>query len=217
MVMDAPIPTRIDALLTLAHWLSPSFPIGAFAYSHGLESAVAQGWVSGSNDFRDWLDDVLRFGAGRNDAILLAASYRGAPEAEALARAIALSRERRLETEAQGAAFAATSGAIWGTPVTPAPLPVAVGRAAAAIGLPLEDTSALYLHAFAANLTSAAIRLIPLGQTEAHGELARLTPLCRTLAQETLDLTLDDLGGCAFVSDVCAMRHESLEPRLFRS
>lgn len=215
--MDAPIPTPIDAQITLAHWLSPSFPIGAFAYSHGIEAAIADGWVRTTREFGEWLEDVIQHGTGRNDAIQLVAAYQGDPEARSLAIATAFSAERRLETETQGAAFALTSAAIWNTPADPAPLPIAVGRAARHVGLPLEDTVALYLHAFAANLTSAAIRLVPLGQTAAHAELARITSLCRGLAVEACTLTLDDLGGCAFLSDVAAMRHEALEPRLFRT
>ena len=213
----APIPTRTEALLTLAHWLSPSFPIGAFSYSHGLEAAIADGRIADAEGFGAWLLDVLRQGTGRNDAILLVAGYNGQDQAAELARATAPSAERRLEAEAQGKAFAATCAAIWAVTNTPAPFPVAVGRAASEMRLPLEETLTLYLHAFAANLTSAAIRLVPLGQTEAHAQLAQMAPLCLVLAREAQHQTLDDLGGAAFLSDIASMRHEAMEPRLFRS
>lgn len=217
MDMAAPTAMHIDGLLTLAQWLSPSFPVGAYSYSHGLEWVVAAGDVTDADSFADWLNAVMEHGGGRNDALLLKAAYEGDPEAAALARALAPSPERRLETEAQGAAFASTSAAIWNTPADPAPYPVAVGRAAGARALPLEPVLALYLQAFAANLTFAATRLVPLGQTEGQAVLARAAPLCARLAQEVLDQDLDDLGGCTFAADIASMRHETLETRIFRT
>ncbi|MYM55635.1 urease accessory protein UreF [Thalassovita mangrovi] len=209
------------ALLTLAQWLSPAYPVGAFSYSHGLEWAVETGQVRDADSFRDWLEDILRHGTGRNDAILLACAHRSDPgalrELDDLARAYAPSKERLLETEAQGAAFCRTTAAIWGDDMPDLTYPVAVGYAARAHGFPLRQTSAMYLHAFASNLTSAAIRLVPLGQTEGQAVLTALTPLCETLAAETEALTPDDLGGSVFMADIAAMKHETQYTRLFRS
>ncbi len=209
------------ALLTLAQWLSPAYPVGAFSYSHGLEWAVEAGQVHNADTFRDWLEDILRFGTGRNDAILLACAYRFDPgalrELDDLARAYAPSKERLLETEAQGAAFCRTTAAIWGNDMPDLTYPVAVGYAARAHSFPLRQTSAMYLHAFTGNLTSAAIRLVPLGQTEGQTVLTTLTPLCETLAAETETLTTDDLGGSVFMADIAAMKHETQYTRLFRS
>ncbi|WZU64116.1 urease accessory UreF family protein [Yoonia algicola] len=106
-------------ILTLAQWLSPAFPVGAFAYSHGLESAVQAGWVASGPELAEWLEDVIAHGSGCNDCILLRAAY-GAhgPEAlaevNAMAKAVAASSERQLEQVLQGAAFCKTTGAIWG-------------------------------------------------------------------------------------------------------
>ena len=209
------------ALLTLAQWLSPAYPVGAFAYSHGLESAVAEGAVRDADGFGRWLDDVLLFGGGRNDAILLVAAYAAAPDAlagiDALARALAPSAERAMETELQGAAFAATTSAIWGGADAPLAYPVAVGAAAAAQGLPLEKTLQFYLHGFASNLTAAATRLVPLGQTEAQAVLAARGPALADLSALALSLTPDDLGSSAFMADIASMRHETQYSRMFRS
>lgn len=209
------------ALLTLAQWLSPAYPVGAFSYSHGLEWAVEAGQVRDADTFLDWLEDILRHGTGRNDAILLACAYRsdtGALRAlDDLARAYASSKERLLETEAQGAAFCRTTAAIWGGAMPDLTYPVAVGYAAHAHGFPLRQTSAMYLHAFASNLTSAAIRLVPLGQTEGQAALTALIPLCEGIAGETANLTTDDLGGSVFMADIAAMKHETQYTRLFRS
>lgn len=202
-------------LLTLTQWLSPSFPVGAFAYSHGLEQVVADGPV----EFADWLEDVLRHGGGRSDAVLLACAYRSGDLAalDAEARAFAASRERLEETAVPGAAFARTVRDVWGLDVPDACLPVAVGAAAAARGLELSLVLQMYLHGFASNLCQAAIRLVPLGQTQAQTVLAGVLPVIAQVAQTAQSATLDDLSGCAFAADIAAMRHETMYSRIFRS
>lgn len=210
-------------LVTLMQWLSPAYPVGGFSYSHGLEWAVASGDVTDAAGFQEWLADVLEYGSGRNDAILLAAAYRahGASDLEhvdSMARALAPSAERLLETTAQGAAFVRTTADIWALDLPILCYPVAVGRAAALIGVGLEQVLPLYLHGFASNLTGAAMRLVPLGQTDGQRVLAAMTPLCDMLAREALTGPgLDDLGGSTFLADIAAMKHETQYTRLFRS
>ncbi len=208
-----------EAMLTLATWLSPGFPVGAFAYSHGLEQAVAAGAVGDRESAQGWIAACIEHGAGRNDAILTAAAMRGedAVALDALARALAASAERLRETVAQGTAFAETVGAAWGGDGVPRAYPVALGVAARARGLPMAETVALALAAFAANLVSAAIRLVPLGQVEGQRILAALHPLVERVAREATECGTDDLGGCAWATDIAAMRHETLAVRLFRT
>lgn len=224
MAMGARIPMLTDtaSFLTLAQWLSPSYPVGAFSYSHGLEWAVECGNVTDTPSFQSWLTDILTHGSGPSDAILLAAAYRASDaetvaEIDATARALAPSRERLMETTLQGTAFASLTSDIWPAPLSQLCYPVAVGAAARMLGLPLTETLAMYLHAFAANLTSAAIRLVPLGQTEGQAVLAACAPLCETLAGTAQTQTLDDIGSCCFAADVASMKHETQYSRLFRS
>lgn len=210
-------------LVTLMQWLSPAYPVGGFSYSHGLEWSVAAGDVTSAASFQEWLADVLEYGSGRNDAILLAAAYRAGDDAalanvDAVARALAPSSERLLETTAQGAAFVRTTATIWDMELPVLCYPVAVGRAAALIGVGLEQVLPLYLHGFASNLTGAAMRLVPLGQTDGQRVLAAMTPLCDLLAQEAAAGSgLDDLGGAVMLADIAAMKHETQYTRLFRS
>lgn len=209
----------VAAAGTLLAWLSPGFPVGAFAWSHGLEAAVAAGEVRDRESFRDWLRDVAVAGAGRSDAVLLAAAWRD-PEAEGpaeLAAALQPSAERRAESLTQGAAFARVAGEAWGRAFPPAPYPVAVGRAARAAGVPLEMAAALYVQAFAANLVAAALRLFPLGETAGQAVLAELAPRFREVAAEAIAADPEDVGGAALAADLASMRHEDLSPRLFRS
>lgn len=203
-------------------WFSPSYPVGAFAYSHGLEAVVAAGDVTCADDLYDWLSDCLWHGAGRNDAIFLAQAYRAGDRAALteladLAVALAASAERHLETTAQGAAFAKVTAAVWGGDPAGLPYPVAVGAAARAEGIPLDLTLSLYLHAFAANIIAAGVRFIPLGQTEGQQVLARLFPAFDAIAAEAAEATLDDLGSATFRADLAAMQHETLKTRIFRT
>lgn len=213
-----------DALPRLFAWLSPAYPVGAFAYSHGLEAAVAAGEVHDVGTARDWISDCLTHGAGRNDAILLAEAWRGAEDARAVddlarfARALAPSSERLLESEAQGRSFAETTAEAWSDPAAlPAPYPVAFGAAAARAGAPLVTSATLYLQAWVSNLVSAAIRLVPLGQTDGQRIVADLTADCATIARDAAEAGIDQIGGCAILSDIASMRHETQTTRLFRT
>lgn len=227
-IMATPLTTtRIDpmtdsaTLLILTQWFSPAYPVGAFAYSHGLEQAVAEGRVTDAAGAEDWIGDVLAQGGPRSDVTLLAAAYAAEDatldEIDALARALAPSKERLLETVQQGQSFAQTTRAIWGADLPDLTYPVAVGRAARLHGLPVEPVATLYLHAFAANLVSAAIRIVPLGQTAGQAALSRLSARCPAIASQALQDTLDDIGSSAFLADIASMRHETLYSRIFRS
>lgn len=209
-------------LLTLTQWLSPSFPVGAFAYSHGLETAIADGTIASAAALLAWLGDVVAHGTGRNDCILLRAAHasRSASELadiDATARAFCATSERLLEARLQGQAFCATTAAIWPGDVQDLLYPVAVGAAAAREAIDVDITAALYLHGFVSNLVSVAVRAVPLGQTEGQGVLHALSPLVERVARETASVPLDDLHATAFVSDIAAFRHETLQPRIFRS
>jgi urease accessory protein len=215
---------RDRRLLRLMTWLSPGFPTGAFAYSHGIEWAVAAGDVADPGTLRAWLTDLLRHGSGHNDAILLRQAYRAAcdpvrlQEIAECAAALAPSRERRAETLDTGRAFAIAASA-WSCPEFPADIayPVAVGALAAGHGIPEDDAVLAYLQAFATNLISAAVRLIPLGQSAGLGVLAAIEPEILDAADATRDAGLDDIGGCVWRADLAAMRHETQYTRLFRS
>lgn len=210
----------MTALLSLVQWLSPAFPTGGFAYSHGLEQVIAEGSVRDAAGLELWLSGILRHGAGWQDAVLLSLALREGAEPAALAavaRALAPSAERLAETEEQGAALARTVAALTGRSLPAAPLPVALGQAAATLGLPPAQVIALFLHGFASNLVSVATRAVPLGQTEAQAVLARLHPLCETLAQAAATAQEADLGGAALAADLAAMAHETLDVRLWKT
>ena len=214
--MDVPwgIPMTTD-LLTLTQWLSPAFPLGSFAYSHGLETAMQDGRVHDAKSLEDWLTVLLEEGSGRTDAILLCAALDG-HEVTALAAALAPSRERLEETRAQGAAFAKTLRAM-GREVGDALLPVAFGVAARQLNLEKYVIVGAYLQSFMSNLVQIGVRFIPLGQSEGQAVLERLNAKIGVVAKQAGSLMLDDIASGAFLSDISSMRHEAQSARMFQS
>ncbi|MEM6636429.1 MAG: urease accessory UreF family protein [Pseudomonadota bacterium] len=207
-------------LLALTQWLSPAFPLGSFAYSHGLEQAVAVGDVSSGEGLHDWILTVITQGSGRSDAILLALAHRAELDCATLqaeAQALAASRERWAETIDQGTAFTETTNALFGETEPPMALPVAVGRASRRLSLDTSSVVALYLQAFASNLVQAGVRFIPLGQTEGQKILQALHPPISAVAEAAVSAGLDDIENASFGADLAAMAHETMETRVFRT
>jgi urease accessory protein len=228
IMITTPSPVAEAApLLRLLTWLSPGFPTGGFAYSHGLEWSVAAGEISGECNLRERIADLLLHGAGRSDLILLRMAHAAPPDGLAAlceqGLALGFGRERRLESGAQGSAFV-RAAAPWAGPrlaaldaVGRVPYPVAVGALAADHAIPPDLAAAGYAQAFAANLVSAAVRLVPLGQSAGLRVIAALEPVVAALVEATRGAGLDDLGGACFRADIAALRHETQETRLFRT
>jgi urease accessory protein len=223
-----------DAAARLLVWLSPAFPVGSFAFSHGLEWAVHESRVHDAESTIGWLDGLVEHGALRNDAIFAACAWRAtiAQEADALcsicelALAMAGSRERYLESTAQGNAFVAivreawpTLAFGWATRTLEGDIayPVAVGMTSAAHDIALSDMLKSYTLSLIQNLVSATIRLSVIGHTDGQRAIAALLPAVGNLAKFATSAMLDDVGGAAFQSDIASLQHETQYSRLFRS
>ncbi|MGH1589108.1 urease accessory protein UreF [Methylobacterium phyllosphaerae] len=225
-----------DALeaLRLMAWLSPGYPVGAYAYSHGLEWAVEAGDVRDEASLTDWITDVCVRGALRNDLILAAHAHRAAlsPKTDAiidlndLALALAPSRELHLETSQQGRSFLDATRGAWPCAALaalaehlpgPVAYPVAVGLAAGAHRMAPEPLLAAYGLAFLQNLVSAALRAAPVGQAAGTRVVAALTPCLAGLAAAAAEAELDALGAATFRLDLGSFRHETQYSRIFRS
>ncbi len=203
------------AVLLMLTACSPAFPTGGYAYSQGLEWAVEAGDIQDEATALDWIGTLLTHGSGRSDALLLRHAHRGEDVAE-LAEAVAGTRERRAETVAQGTAFA-LAGQVWGGGEATVAYPIAMARLMSARGVPEDLACTGLLHALAANLVSAAVRLVPLGQTAGLRILQALEPVILALVADTREAGLDEVGGACFRSDIAAARHETQHTRLFRS
>lgn len=215
MVMAAPIAMSTSAHHIMA-WLSPAFPTGAFAYSHGLEYAIHLGQVYDADSCEDWIKFIITQGAGWNDALLLCHAYRGDDVAD-LASTLCNSAERLQETMDQGRAFARTASKLLDVEITPAALPVVMAHAARQADVPLNEFLPLTLHAFASNLISVAIRLVPLGQTDGQIILQNLFAVFSETATNAQGTSLDDLGTASILADIASMKHETMTTRIFRT
>jgi urease accessory protein len=222
------------ALYRLMTWLSPAFPVGAFSYSSGIEWAVEAGDIVDAASLRNWLAAMLADGSGFCDGVLLAHAHRAASsddsaalrEVAELAAAFVPSRERQLETTAQGRAFIDIARSAWNCEGLDRMIadcdgaivyPVAVGLVSAAHAIPLASTLHAFFHALVSSWISAGARLVPLGQTDSQRVLALLEPDVIDTGNRALKATLDDLGSATFRADLAGMRHETQYTRLFRS
>jgi urease accessory protein len=234
LVPNALSPSEAAALYRLMTWLSPAFPVGAFSYSSGIEWAVEAGDIVDAASLRDWLGAMLADGPGFCDGVFLAHAHRAASSGDhaglrdvaELAAAFVPSRERQLETSAQGRAFIDIARSAWncdGLDRTVSDCdgaivyPVAVGLVSAAHAIPLAPTMHAFFHALASNWISAGARLVPLGQTDSQRVLASLEPIVASTGNRALTATLEDLGSATFRADLAGMRHETQYTRLFRS
>jgi urease accessory protein len=222
------------ALYRLMTWLSPAYPVGGFSYSSGIEWAVESGDIRDAATLRDWLECLLTDGAGINDGIFFAQTYDAVVREDAtrlrdiaeLAAAFAPTRERHLETTAQGNAFVDITTAAWPCEALktlraawtgPVAYPVAVAVASAGHDIPCAAALHAFVGALTANWVSAGVRLIPLGQTDSQRVLLALEPVVAETAKRALNATLDDLGGAVFRADLASALHETQYTRLFRS
>jgi len=227
---------RLDAaaLYRLMAWLSPAYPTGGFAYSSGIEWAVEAGDITDAATLERWLAAMMREGGGFCDAVFLVYAHRAAAAQDnaelrgvaELAAAFAPSKERFLETTAQGRAFLDATRAAWPCAALdrllaawegPLAFPVSVGVAAAGHGIALEPSVTAFLYAIAANLVSAAVRIVPLGQTDGQRVLAKLEHVLAATEACALVCPLDEIGGAVVRADLASMRHETQYTRLFRS
>jgi urease accessory protein len=224
-------------LLRLQSWLSPAFPTGAYSYSHGLEWAVEAGSIKDRESLVDWLEADLCYGSGRNEAIFFSEAWRSARDADCaklfeiaeLAAAFRGTSEFALESSQQAAACRATLRRVWPDRLldslsqllsehrVPPALAVVLGVRSARESIPISLALPAFLQSYVANLVTAGVRLVPLGQTDGQLAIARLEEAVITSSAQARNATIDDLGSAAFMVDLASMGHETQYTRLFRS
>jgi urease accessory protein len=230
-------PSPSLALLRLQSWLSPAFPTGSYSYSHGLEWAAEAGYINDRASLIDWLEADLRYGSVRNEAIFFAAAWRAARDNDCtqlfeiaqLAAAFRGTAEFALESSQQASACRTTLRQVWPDRLldslsqllfehqVPPALAVVLGVRSAREGIPMSLALPAFLHSYIANLVTAGVRLIPLGQTDGQLAIAALERAVLLASAQARNATMDDLGSAAFMVDLSSMAHETQYTRLFRS
>ena len=225
------------ALLRFQSWLSPAFPTGSYSYSHGIEWAVEAGWIDNRESLVDWLEADLRFGSGRNEAIFFSEAWRSTRDNDCaklfeiaeLAAAFRGTAEFVLESSQQASACRATLRQVWPDRLLdslsqflserhiPPALAVVLGVRSAREGIPVSLALPAFLQSYIANLVTAGVRLVPLGQTDGQLAIAAFEQAVLATSAHAKEATIDDLGSAAFMVDLGSMAHETQYTRLFRS
>jgi len=225
------------SLLRQQSWLSPAFPTGSYSYSHAIEWAVEAGDIHDRESLVDWLDVDLRCGSGRNEAIFFMEAMRCTIKADCekllkvaeLAAAFRGTAEFALETSQQAASCLVTLRRVWPDPfvetlsellsefkISPT-LSVVLGVRTARQDIPAALALPAFLQSYLANLITAGVRLVPLGQTDGQLGIAELESAVVSVAAQAEEATIHDLGSAAFLIDLASASHETQYTRLFRS
>ncbi|MBD2089032.1 urease accessory protein UreF [Microcoleus sp. FACHB-1515] len=218
-------------LLQLLQLTSPALPVGAFSYSEGLETLVQLGTIANAASLQHWLIQELSYGQIRLEAAVMLRVYEASlVDSAHLSQwnhwlsAVRDSEELREQSWQMGRSLARLL-----IDLSPCvqPLIAACGEPcnyAAAFGIAAANwridrhTATLgYLHSWAANLVSAAVRLIPLGQTAGQRSMLELHPQIHQTAERILNLSDAELTACGWGLSIASMNHETLYSRLFRS
>jgi urease accessory protein len=225
------------SLLRMQSWLSPAFPTGSYSYSHGIEWAVEAGHIHDREGLVDWLEADLCYGSGRNEAVFFLEAWRCAAKSDCeglieiaeLAAAFRGTSEFALESSQQATACLATLRRVWPDRVVerlsellsersvPPALAVVLGARAAGQRVPYGLALPAFLQSYVANLVTAAVRLIPLGQTDGQLAIAGLEQAVLAASAQAEQTTIRDLGSAAFMVDLASASHETQYTRLFRS
>ena len=206
-----------ETLQILQTWFSPSFPVGSFSYSHGLEAMINDNLINSKEDILDYLKCILKFGTGKNDIILMKYTYQG-EELNELALSLCPSKERKIESVEMGNAFSKVLADSWDFNIKEnTAYSIAVAKAAKNFNIPINLTIVSYLQSFVSNLINVCIKHIPIGQKIGQDCVIQTYELIRELEKESENFTLEDLGGICFNSDIYSIRHENLKTRIYKT
>ena len=201
----------------LLSWFSPSFPIGSFNFSHGLEAAIEYQFVYDKISLEEWIKHLIINGTGKTDSILLTNAYNGEAVNE-LAFALCPSKERWIETSNLGKAFCKNIRENWGYKIDKnLAYPIAIGKAGLYFKIPLEKLLIAFLQSFVSNLINVGIKHIPLGQSEGQKILINFLPVIERQTNILKIAKVSDLGSSAFLSDLSSMYHETLNNRIYQT
>jgi|TARA_A100001015_G_C15036980_1_gene736943 urease accessory protein len=204
-------------LQLLQSWFSPSFPIGSYGYSHGLESLIEEKIIQNKSDVIDYLVGIIFNGSCKNDVIFIKYTYQGL-ELNDYIMALCASKERKIEILALGNAFAKILKDSWKFEISDnVAYPIAVAKAGINFNISLQNLSLFYIQSFISNLINICVKHIPLGQKVGQDCIIETLPKIEKLIKDMKHFSIDDIGGINFVSDIHSMKHENLRTRIYLS
>ena len=204
-----------DPLLILQIWFSSSFPVGSYAYSHGLEALIDDDKIKNRDDVREYLEALLFYGSLRNDYIFLKSVYMG-EEINDLILASASSKERHTEMIDMGNSFRKIMKDSWELVLEEnTSFVYCISKAALHFNIKFDDLIKFYLQSYISNLINVCVKHIPMSQKDGQILNVNFIDQIQKFLDQSYQLTLKDIGTSFFIGDIFAIKHENLDSRIY--
>jgi len=220
-VLDALIVTNTkmnkikDPLQILQIWFSSSFPVGSYAYSHGIEALIDKKRIKDKDNVKEFLDALLFYGTLRNDYIFLKSIYKG-EEINDIILASASSKERHIEMIDMGNSFRKIMKDSWQLKLKDnTSFVYCVGKAALHFNIKFDDLIKFYLQSYISNLINVCVKHIPISQKDGQTLNVIFIDQIQKFLDQSKQLTLNDIGTTFFIGDIFAIKHENLDSRIY--
>ena len=196
-------------------WFSSSFPIGSYAYSHGLEALIDDKKIKNNNDVKEFLDALLFYGTLRNDYIFMKSIYKG-DEINQLILASASSKERQIEMIDMGNSFRKIMKDSWELSLPEnTSFIYCLAKAGLHFNIKFDDLIKFYLQSFISNLINVCVKHIPMSQKDGQSLNVIFINQIQEFLSHSDKLTLKDIGTTFFIGDIFAIKHEYLDSRIY--
>ena len=211
--------TRLVRLLQLA---SPTLPVGAYSYSQGLEAAIDAGVIGDAASAERWIGDVLEFSMSTMEAPILCRLITDPAQAVRLNASFLASRETaelRAETVQMGYSLnrLLPSLGVASVAIDEPSYPAALAAVVNAWHIDPYDAVQTYLWSWLENQVMAAVKAVPLGQTDGQRMLLSLANRLPDVAKAAIGMREEDMGNYAPGLAMLSSKHETQYSRLFRS
>ena len=196
-------------------WFSSSFPIGSYAYSHGLEALIDDKKIKNNNDVKEFLDALLFYGTLRNDYIFIKSIYHK-EEINELILASASTKERQIEMIDMGNSFRKIMKDSWELSLPEnTSFIYCLAKAGLHFDIKFDDLIKFYLQSFISNLINVCVKHIPMSQKEGQSLNVIFIDQIQEFLTNSEKLTLKDIGSTFFIGDIFAIKHENLQSRIY--
>jgi len=204
-----------DPLQILQIWFSSSFPVGSYAYSHGLEAIIDNKLIKNKDDIEEYLNALLFNGTLRNEYIFIKSIYEG-KEINNLILSSASSKERQIEMVDMGNSFRKIMKQSWDFELAEnTAFTYCLTKAAIHFNIKFDYLIKFYLQSFISNLINVCVKHIPISQKDGQKLNVIFINQIQDFLQKSEKLNLEDIGSTFFIGDLFSIKHENLETRIY--
>ena len=204
-----------DPLQILQIWFSSSFPVGSYAYSHGLEAIIDNKLINNKNDVEEFLNALLFNGTLRNEYIFIKSIYEG-KEINNLILSSASSKERQIEMVDMGNSFRKIMKQSWDFELAEnTAFTYCLTKAAIHFNIKFDYLIKFYLQSFISNLINVCVKHIPISQKDGQKLNVIFINQIQDFLQKSEKFNLEDIGSTFFIGDLFSIKHENLETRIY--